>query len=436
MNDAASLKQGHGRILAISLLSTTIEFYDFFIYGTAAALVFGQLFFPAGSAFAQSVGAWGSFALAFFARPLGGALFGHLGDLRGRRESLFAAMTLMTVCTVSIGLLPSHGRIGWAAPVLLCVLRFCQGLGLGGQWGGAVLLAVESAPRGREGIYGAVPQLGAPLSFLISSGLFLVLATSLNEAQFLAWGWRVPFFVSAPLMLLALYTRKPLIERQPPDPVVPRASMRVPIVELFRSHAVSTLLGTIGVVVCFVLYYLVTAFALSYGTVALGHLRQTFLLVQMAVIPFMAAGTLLSGLLSRHIPTSTLLLTGAAMTVPTGLLLAPLVQAGPQWAFAFLCSATFFLGLMYGPLGSWLPGLFPPALRYTGASLAFNIAGVIGGSLTPLGATYLAANYGLQTVGLGLAIAGLSSMLAVHAARRRESSRTTSRSVEVAACED
>ncbi len=403
----------HRRVLAASLLATTIEFYEFFIYATAAAVVFGQLFFPASAPFAQSVGAWGSFALAFIARPLGAVLFGHLGDLHGRRRALGWAIVLMGGCTVAIGLLPTHGRIGWWATLLLCLLRFGQGLGLGGHWGGAVLLATDHAPKGREGLFGAVPQLGAPISFLISSAVFLALGAALTERQFIEWGWRIPFLLAAPLTGLSLWARlgvAPEADGPAERPPLPKSP---PLWTLLSQHPGEAVLGTVGVVACFVLYYLSTAFALSYATTTLGFSRHAFLIVQMGAIPFMAVGTLAAAWLCiRHEPGS-VLLAGALLTIPTGLLLAPAAAAGPTAAVSFLCTALFVLGLMYGPLGSWLPRLFPDELKYTGASVAFNVAGVIGGALTPLIATFAAARFGLQPVGLGLAAAGALSFLAV-----------------------
>ncbi len=407
-------RNSHRRVLTASLLATAIEFYEFFIYATAAAVVFGPLFFPASAPVTQSLGAWGSFALAFFARPLGAILFGHLGDRHGRRWALGWAIVLMGVCTVAIGLLPTHGLIGWWAALILCLLRFGQGLGLGGHWGGAVLLATDVAPKGREGLFGAVPQLGAPIGFLVSSTVFLGLGRILGEHQFVDWGWRIPFLLAAPLTALSLWAR---LGVQPDDVdgsdlrPAPRASP--PLWSLLRHHTREAVLGTVGVVACFVLYYLATAFALSYATTTLGFSRHAFLIVQIGAIPFMAIGTLIAGWLCARHEAGSILLAGALLTIPCGLLLAPAASAGPLLAVGYLCASLFVLGIMYGPLGSWLPGLFPVELRYTGASVAFNVAGVIGGAMTPLIATYATAHLGLQSVGLGLAAAGALSSMSV-----------------------
>ncbi len=407
-------RDGYRRVLAASLLATTIEFYEFFIYATAAAVVFGRLFFPASAPLAQSLGAWGTFALAFVARPLGAVAFGHLGDRHGRRASLGWAVLLMGGSTVGIGLLPTHGRIGWWAAASLCLLRFGQGLGLGGHWGGAVLLATDGAPAGRAGLFGAIPQLGAPIAFLISSGVFLTLGTSLTETQFEEWGWRVPFLLAAPLTALVLWVRSAVEPDDPVRSVIPRGSgTRPPLLDLLRDNLSETLHGTAGAIACFVLYYLATAFALSYATSSLGYSRHGFLTIQMVAIPFMAAGTLVSGWLCTRHAAGLVLRAGALLTIPVGLLLAPALGAGQTVAVIHLCASLFVLGLMYGPLGSWLPQLFPRELAYTGASVAFNVAGVVGGGLTPLIATYVVARLGLSAIGLGLAAAAALSFYSV-----------------------
>jgi len=406
------------RILLVSLVSTTVEFYSFFVYATAAAVVLGPLYFPSSSSVAQLLSAWGSFALAFVARPLGAALFGHFGDRRGARSALAGAMLLMGGSTFAIGLLPTHATIGWAAPVLLCLFRFGQGLGLGGQWGGAVLIAVDGAPANRRGLYAMVPQLGAPLSFMIANGIFLLLGSILSETSFLAWGWRIPFLLATPLMAIGFWMRQTLT-----DPQVALegavAAPRLPIASLLRHEGAAVMIGTLGVVACFVLYYLATAFALGHATTTLGHSRQQFLLVQICVMPFMALGTIIAGGLSDAIGHRTVLLSGAVLTIIVGLLLGPAV--GGAWNIAsaiFLCAALLVLGLMYGTLAGWLPTLFSAKLRYTGTSLAFNVAGVVGGALTPLFSTFLTHLGGLHAVGIYVALAGAVSAFAVMASRR------------------
>ena len=400
------------RILLASLVGTSVEFYDFYIYATAAALVFPTLFFPAESESARLMLSYASLGLAFLARPLGAALFGHFGDRMGRKSTLVASLMLMGGSTLAIAFLPTYGQVGLLAPFLLCVLRFAQGLGLGGEWGGAALLAVENAPKGWAGRFGSVPQLGAPVGFLAANGLFLLLGLGLDEDAFRSWGWRLPFLASALLVGLGLWVRLKLtetaefraaLEHEPPA--------SVPLAELFRSHLRGTLAGTFGAVACFALYYIATAFALGHGTTRLGFSRDTFLSMQLFAILFMAAGIALAGWWADRSSTGRVLAFGCGGVIVAGLLMQPLMGGGTIAAVtAWLAIALFAMGFVYGPLGAWLPGLFPPRVRYTGASMAFNVGGVIGGAVTPMAAEALAQNGGLTPVGLYLAIAGLFSL--------------------------
>ena len=407
------------RILGASLVGTAIEFYDFYIYATAASLVFGSLFFPASSPAAQLLAAYASFALAFFARPLGASVFGHFGDRIGRKSTLVASLLLMGGSTTAIGLLPTYQAIGWAAPLLLCVLRFGQGFGLGGEWGGAALLAVENAPLGWRGRFGMFPQLGAPVGFIAANSLFLLLGVTLTPDQFREWGWRLPFLASALLVGLGLWVRLKLTETpafaaalaQAPPP-------RVPIATLFRDHLRETIVGTFAVIACFALFYIATAFALGYGTTRLGYSREAFLGVQLGAILFMAGGILLSGWLSDRFDPRRVLIGGCAGTIVAGGLLAPMLGGGSLLLiFPFLALALLLMGFVYGPLGAWLPRLFPAQVRYTGASMAFNLGGILGGALTPIIAEALVMRGGLALVGLYLSAAALVSMVALLALR-------------------
>lgn len=402
----------HRRVLLASLVGTSVEFYDFYIYATAAALVFGPLFFPAESASAQLMAAYASLGLAFVARPLGALVFGHFGDRVGRKSTLVASLMLMGGATFLIAFLPTYQMIGWIAPVLLCVLRFSQGLGLGGEWGGAALLAMENAPKGWAGRFGMVPQLGAPIGFVAANGLFLILALLLTDAQFVTWGWRVPFLLSAILVELGLWVRLKLhetpafreaMERDPPAVV--------PIAELFRAHLRVTLAGTFGVVACFALYYIATAFALGYGTTTLSFSRSEFLSVQLGAILFMAVGIVTSGWWADRTTPGHVLVWGCAMVIASGALMPLMMDGGDLLTIGlWLSIALLAMGFVYGPLGAWLPGLFPARVRYTGASLAFNVGGVIGGALTPIFAQALTDFGGLGYVGLYLAVAGVLSL--------------------------
>ncbi|WP_426263628.1 MFS transporter [Sphingomonas sp. PWP1-2] len=400
------------RILLASLIGTSVEFYDFYVYATAAALVFGPLFFPASDPGVQMIASYASFGLAFFARPLGAALFGHFGDRLGRKSTLVASLMLMGGSTVAIAFLPTYAQIGWIAPLLLCILRFGQGLGLGGEWGGASLLAVENAPKGHENRWGMFPPLGAPIGFIAANGFFLLLGAALTPAQFAAWGWRVPFLASAVLVVLGLWVRLKLTE----TPAFREAAAHdalppVPIAELFRHHLRATLAGTGAVIACFALFYLTTAFALSYGTTTLGHSRQAFLGIEIGAILFLALGVIVSCTLADRTGARPMLRWGFLGCAVSGLLMGPMLGATSLWiVFAWLALSLFAMGFAYGPLGGWLPSLFDAGVRYTGVSIAFNLGGILGGALAPIAAQKLAETGGLNLVGIYLIGAALLSL--------------------------
>jgi MFS family permease len=409
------------RVLGASLVGTAVEFYDFYIYATAASLVFGPLFFPSSSPSTQLLAAFGSMAVAFIARPVGAVMFGHYGDRIGRKATLVASLLIMGGSTTAIAFLPTYAMIGWTAPLLLCLLRFGQGFGLGGEWGGAALLAVENAPPGWRIRFGTAPQLGAPVGFIMANGLFLLLGLGLTPEQFQSWGWRLPFLASALLVGLGLWVRLRLTET--PEflaAAAERPPAAVPIAELVRTHLGATIAGTFAVVACFAIFYIATAFALGYGTVTLGHDRERFLGVQLFAILFMAGGILIAGWLSDIMNPRRVLMGGCIGTVLVGFTIAPLLGSGTLGgAAAFLSLALLLMGFVYGPLGGWLPGLFAPRVRYTGASVAFNAGGIIGGGLTPLVAQTLAEADGLAAVGLYLSACALISFVALAFTRTR-----------------
>lgn len=412
----------HRRILAASLAGTAVEFYDFYIYATAAALVFGPLFFPASSEAAQLMLSFLSFGLAFIARPFGAVLFGHYGDRIGRKSTLVVSLLLMGVSTLLIAFLPTYAMAGWIAPLLLCILRFGQGLGLGGEWGGAALLAVENAPPGWRARFGMVPQLGAPVGFLAANGMFLLLGMGLSEADFAAWGWRIPFLASAILVGLGLWVRLKINETPEfaqalaKDPPIP-----VPIGELIRNHALAAFAGTFAVVACFAIFYLSTAFALAHGTTALGYERETFLAVQLAATLFLVLGIIAAGVQADASSSARVLTWGCVATIGMGMMFGPLLGSGSLWlVWIALSLALFVMGFVYGPLGAWLPSLFPPRVRYTGASVAFNAGGILGGAVAPVAAQALSEFGGTAIVGLYLTMAGMFSLAGLLLARRYE----------------
>ena len=399
------------QVLFASLVGTTIEFFDFYIYATAAVLVFPRLFFPASDPASATLASLATFAIAFLARPLGSALFGHFGDRVGRKATLVAALLTMGASTVAIGLLPTYASIGIAAPLLLAACRFGQGLGLGGEWGGAVLLAVENAPPGRRAWYGMFPQLGAPLGFFFSGVVFLLLSRFLSDEQFFGFGWRIPFVASAVLVIVGLYVRLTITETPIfSNAVSRRERVKVPMVVVFRDHFHTLVIGVLSSLATFVLFYLMTVFALSWGTTALGYRRDTFLLLQLVGVVCFALAIPVSAILAERGRRRTLI--GVTMAIALfGLVMAPMLSSGTTGAALSLAIGLSLMGLTYGPLGTVLSELFPTAVRYTGSSLTFNLAGIFGASLAPYAATWLATSYGLPYVGYYLTGAALLTMV-------------------------
>jgi MFS family permease len=416
-----STPTSHKRVLAASLVGTAVEFYDFYIYATAAALVFGPLFFPSEEPGLQLLASYASFSVAFFARPLGAIAFGHFGDRIGRKSTLVTSLLIMGVSTFLIAFLPTHAVIGWWAPVLLCLLRFGQGFGLGGEWGGAALLAVENAPPCKAARYGMFPQLGAPVGFIASNGLFLLLGLYLSGDDFKEWGWRIPFLGSALLVGIGLWVRLKLTETPAFAAALAEAPPpKVPFGELMRGHWREVLGGTFAAVACFAIFYLATAFALGYGTTKLGMAREAFLGLQLFAILFLAAGIIVSGFASDRFGAGNVLMTGCGLTMLVALTIVPTLGSGePSLVALFLSMALFAMGLTYGPLGAWLPSLFPARVRYSGASVAFNMAGILGGGLAPLIAQRLSDSAGLGAVGSYLALCSGLSLVGLLALRAK-----------------
>ncbi len=405
------------RILFASLIGTTIEFFDFYIYATAAVLVFPKLFFPAGDPTIAALQSLATFALAFFARPIGSALFGHYGDRIGRKATLVAALMTMGISTVLIGLLPSYESIGITATVLLCLCRVGQGIGLGGEWGGAVLLATENAPEGKRAWYGMFPQFGAPIGFICSTGVFLLLTHNLNDADFLSWGWRIPFIASALLVIVGLYVRLSLEETPAfKQAIETEKRVRVPMVTVLTQHMRVTILGAFLAIAAFAVFYITTVFSLGWGTSKLGYTREDFLILQLYAVFAFLITIWLSALVADKIGRRAMLMIAGITVMIFGLGFAPLLNSGSNVGVLIALSLGFgVMGLTYGSLGTALAEIFPTEVRYTGASLSFNFAGIIGASLTPAIASWLATNYGLPFVGYYISIAGILTLLAAFA---------------------
>ncbi|MGH8783047.1 MFS transporter [Paraburkholderia sp.] len=403
------------RVIFASFIGTAIEFYDFYVYATAAALVIGPVFFPHGSATAQALSAFVTFGIAFVARPIGSFLFGHFGDRIGRKSTLVASLLVMGVSTTLIGFVPGYDAIGSLAPILLCVLRFGQGIGLGGEWGGAALLATENAPAGKRGWFGMFPQLGPSVGFLAANGLFFGLALSLSDEQFRSWGWRVPFLVSAVLVALGLYVRLKIAETPAFRAAIERKErVRVPVATLLSQHGRATLLGALAMVVCYTLFYISTVFSLSYGVSALHITRQSFLGLLCIAVLFMAIATPISAWASDRFGRKPVLIVGIVAAILSGFAMEPLLGSGSMpLVLLFLVIELFLMGVTFAPMGALLPELFPTNVRYTGAGVAYNLGGILGASVAPYIAQVLAAHGGLTWVGGYVSVAALVSLIGV-----------------------
>ncbi|WP_088177608.1 MFS transporter [Ferriphaselus sp. R-1] len=424
------------RIIFASLIGTTIEFFDFYIYATAAVSVFPLLFFPKGNDSTALLASMATFGVAFVARPIGSILFGHFGDRVGRKATLVGSLLLMGIATFLIGLLPTYQQIGLYAPTLLAILRFCQGLGLGGEWSGAALLATETAAPGKRASAAMWPQLGAPFGFILANGLFLLLtawfsydSTHADPADpFLIWGWRIPFLLSIGMVVIGLYVRLKLNE----TPVFARAvergeRLKSPLMEVLRKNPKELLLGMFIMVATYGVFYLMTTWVLSYaigkvenGGLGIGY--KDFLKLQLASVLLFAAGIPVAGKLADRYGRRSLLLvvTLALITfgLSFGLFLAPeSMGAGGQadlgLMLLFLCTGMSLMGLTFGPMSALLPELFPTHTRYTGSGISYNLASILGAALTPFAAAWLAHNHGAGSVGLYLAGLGCLSFIAL-----------------------
>ncbi|GAA4816953.1 MFS transporter [Streptomyces ziwulingensis] len=381
------------RLAAAALAGTAIEFYDFFVYGTAAALVLGPLFFPSFSPLAGTLAAFGTFGVGFLARPLGSVLFGHIGDRHGRRPVLVASLLLTGASTVAVGCVPTYDTIGAAAPLLLIALRFLQGLGLGGEWGGAVLLTAEHAPPERRGLWSSFPQIGPAVGFLLANGVVLALSSTLTDAQFTQWGWRVPFWAAGVLALVGLWLRASLTES--PRFLEIGEPVRVPLVEVVRDHWRLVLLTAGALAVGYAIFYTVSTWSLSYATERLGVDRGVMLTCIMAAVVVKGALTPLFALLGDRYGRRPLCLAGSAAAAVWMFPMVALLATGePLLMFlGFLVAMLAFI-TMFAVIAAYLPELYEPQVRCTGAAVGYNLGGVVGGALTPIVATTLAEQGG------------------------------------------
>jgi metabolite-proton symporter len=409
-----------GRVIVASLVGTTVEFYDFYVYATAAVLVFPRLFFPGQNETTQLLSSFAVFGVAFIARPLGSIVFGHFGDKFGRKGTLVASLLTMGIATFLIGCLPTALVPGWEfwAPALLVVMRFAQGLALGGEWSGAALLATENAPANKRAIYGTFPQLGAPIGFIIANVIFLVFSYALSPEAFMAWGWRVPFLLSAVMVIIGLYVRLKLIETPAFTKVIESNEVaKLPLARVFKTSWRQLILGTFIMLATYVLFYLMTTFTLTYGTRAssldaakaaaekagkpmteaaaaafvpgLGYTRNDFLWMLIAGVVFFGIFTLVSGPLAEKYGRRKMLIAVTAGIFAFGLLFVPLFSAGFVGTMALLILGFSLMGLTFGPMGALLPELFPTNVRYTGSAISYNFSSILGAAVAPFIAVWL-----------------------------------------------
>ncbi|MEW2394896.1 MFS transporter [Streptomyces sp. NPDC046862] len=381
------------RLATASLAGTAIEFYDFFVYGTAAALVLGPLFFPTFSPVAGMLAAFATFGVGFVARPLGSVLFGHIGDRRGRRPVLVASLLLTGTATVAVGCVPTYDSIGVAAPVLLLTLRFLQGLGLGGEWGGAVLLTAEHAPAERRALWSSFPQIGPAVGFLLANGVMLVLSATLSDAQFASWGWRVPFWAAGALALAGLWLRSSLAES--PQFLGIDNHARMPLAEVVRGHWRLVLLTAGALATGYAVFYAVTTWSLAYATERLGVDRTVMLACIMAAVVVKGALTPVAALLGDRFGRRPMCLVGCAASALWMFPMVGLLATGEPLLmfFGFLMAMLAFI-TMFAVIAAYLPELYEPRVRCTGAAVGYNLGGVLGGALTPIVATAAAQGDG------------------------------------------
>jgi metabolite-proton symporter len=412
-------QSSRNQILLASLVGTTIEFFDFYIFATAAVLVFPSLFFPPGNPTTATLQSLATFALAFLTRPIGAVLFGHFGDRLGRKATLVGSLLTMGFSTILIGLLPTFDRAGLLSPLLLALCRLGQGLGLGGEWGGAVLLATENAPARQRAWFGMFPQLGAPAGFILSTGVFLSLSHFTTREEFLAWGWRIPFLLSAILVIVGLWIRLRIFETPEFTRFLEKGErVRFPLLSVLRKHSRALIAGIFSLLSTFVMFYLMTVFALGWGTAHLHYARESLLLVQMAGVLCFALMIPFSSRYADRRSCREAMILATILIFFFGFGFGPMMESHHLLRlFLFFVAGFSVIGLTYGPAGTILSELFPTPVRYTGASLAFNLAGIAGASPAPYIATKLASSYGLNAVGYYLSVTAVITLFGLLALR-------------------
>ncbi len=398
------------RIALTALAGTSIEWYDFFLYGTAAALIFPKAFFAADlPPVIALLASFSTFAVGFIARPIGGIIFGHYGDRIGRKKALVVALVLMGTATTLIGCLPTYAAIGAAAPLLLIVLRFAQGIAIGGQWGGAVLIATENAPPERRGFYGSFAQVGAPVGVILANLAFLLISANTSPEAFMQWGWRVPFLVSVVLIGLALYVQLRLEDTVEFLKVQTRAARapRSPVLEALRTHPKQIALAAGAFLAVQVPFYILIAFVIAYGTGTAGPAvsRNTMLAAVLVGAVAMIPALLLAAAWSDRHGRRGVYMTGAALLAVWSFAIFPLIDTGSfLWICVSLAVGQMLVAMMYGPQAAFVAEMFSTEVRYSGASLGYQLGAILGGGFAPIIATALLAEY-RDTVGISIYMA-------------------------------
>lgn len=427
--DEAHVKASMRKVALTALAGTSIEWYDFFLYATAAALVFPSAFFPDSSPTIGLILSFGTFAFGFIARPLGGILFGHFGDRIGRKKTLVIALVMMGIASTLIGLLPTYATIGIAAPILLSVLRFAQGLAIGGQWGGAMLLVTESAPNDQRGYYGAYAQAGAPVGVILANLAFILISSTVSEEFFMTWGWRIPFLVSVALIGISMYIQlhmedteafkelealreERLAELEPKEVVIKRS----PVIEAIVKYPKRIALAAGAFLSIQVTFYILIGFILAYGSDPNGAAmsRDTMLFAVLLASALQIPSQFWAAAYSDRHGRRGIFILGAVLTGAWSFVLFPLVDTGNFWLIVLgITGGLVFLGMMYGPQAAFFTELFSTEVRYSGASLGYQIGAILGGAFAPTIATILWTEYDIVWVSVYIAIASALSLLSV-----------------------
>lgn len=421
MADTGATAVSMRRIAIASGTGTVIEYYDFFIFATAAALVFPKAFFPALGPAAGTVASFATLGVAFVARPLGSILFGHFGDRLGRKRTLVMTLLIMGLSTALVGLVPTAGHIGVAAPILVIVLRVLQGLALGGEWTGATLLAAENAPKARRGFWSMFGSLGGSIGYVLASATYLLINATMSEQAFLSYGWRIPFIASFVLVGVGLFVRVKVDETPAFEGEIARGgAARAPFAEALRQQPREVTFASGLLVMVFAFYYLAVSYLINYGTAVLKLSRPTVLTIGILAGAVFGVAIVLGAAVSDRIGRRKVIIAGNAVAIGWALALFPILDSASALTFAIgSCVTTFIAGFAYGPVGAFMPELFRTRYRYSATGFSYNVAGVLGGAVPPVVAAAITAAYGQFALGAFLAILSVIGLVCALALRER-----------------